>query len=304
MTLPGSAEYFVALFDVLGFGHRLKTHGLPTVATQYQRLTTAVNDHNKHVEDVSGLLRFKESAYHCAGGEILVFQKINCAYASDSLLVWAHALFPEAREKSPNDRARLAVQRDCGWQYLPVPCDSFLNLCCEFVCLGIETGLPLRGAIAMGTCILDKPSGVFLGIPLVQAAELEKAQELIGASFCASFVEQTVPERFKVAFTDHLKPNGAGSFGGYALDWPRHWRQTRGAAARPKVRRLARDAGAARKYYDRTLQFIDASDSVGAQYEADADGDVRSAYPQFAYPEVVCAMRAVRSAGPRPRTRR
>jgi len=290
-----SSEYVVALFDVLGFSNRLKRDGLREIASQYSKLVALADEHNARVDDVFGTIGFKESAYWAAEGEIAIFQKVGCAYASDSLLVWAHAAFPEARNKTVAERAELARDRKLGWQYLPVPCDSFLALCNEFICHGIEIGLPLRGAIGMGDCILDKPSGIYLGLPLVENAELEKAQEWIGASFCKSFLKQTIPERFKRESSEHLKINALGNqhFGGVALDWPLHWRRTRATSETSEIERLANGAGSAAKYYENTLRFIDASHVSPHRQEFEG---IRSVYRQFSYPEVACSAGAVRKA--------
>lgn len=290
-----SLSYVVALFDVLGFSHRMRTSGLATIASQYRKLISAADQHNANVDGIFDLMGFKESAYWTAEGDVTIFQRVNCAYASDSLMVWAHAAFPEAREKRPEECVELAKDRARGWTYLPIPCDSFLNLCSEFICLGMEVGLPLRGAVGMGTCILDKPSGVYLGLPLVENAELEKAQEFIGIGFCPSFLQQTVPGRFKVAFANHLKPDQTASFGGYVLDWPRHWRRTRQGSVRPKIRRLARGATDKLKYYENTLRFVEASDAVRGQHESSLETSIRAVYPQFSYEEVACDLKAVRN---------
>jgi hypothetical protein len=47
--------------------------------------------------------------------------------------------------------------------------------------------LPLRGRMAVGEAILDKTNGVHLGVPLVEVARLERAQEWIGCSVGPSF---------------------------------------------------------------------------------------------------------------------
>jgi len=150
------------------------------------------------------------------------------AYASDSILLWAN-------------RA--------------LPCDDFLDACNDLICHGLEVGLPLRGAVSMGEAVLEAHRNIFLGRPLVDAARLEGGQKFIGASVCKSFVEQAIPKRFLLRFDRHLKSRGTEEWGGFVLDWPRHWLRTRSVDVEEVIRTMNIDAEHA-PYYENTLDLV------------------------------------------------
>ncbi len=47
----------------------------------------------------------------------------------------------------------------------------------------ILEGLPIRMGIAFGDCLIDKPRGRYLGLPIVNAHRVEIAQDWIGGAF-------------------------------------------------------------------------------------------------------------------------
>ncbi|MFH0771441.1 MAG: hypothetical protein V1933_02355 [Candidatus Omnitrophota bacterium] len=290
-----SSEYYLALFDVLGFKRKFNNLGLPKIAAIYELLIEAVNKHNEHIDRVFGILGFSESAYWAAGGEIVIFNKVYGAYSSDTILVWSHSLWPEARDKTADQRNKLAEDPARGWIYKTIPCDVFLNTCNELICHSIEVELPLRGSLSMGTAILDETKRVFLGAPLIESHELERGQEFIGASFCPSITKQTIPARFKLPFTKHLKKGYEDKFGGFVLDWPRHWRNTRGSDAKSKIRNLSKDAQAYSTYYDNTTQLLDLSDQYKNKYETPEEVSIRTVYEAFSSPNLVATVKAVRA---------
>jgi hypothetical protein len=75
---------------------------------------------------------------------------------SDTVLFWSHA--------TPNEA------------------DTLLRTCSILLADALSFGWPLRGGIAAGTCVIDKTARVFVGQPIVDAHELEAAQDWIGAA--------------------------------------------------------------------------------------------------------------------------
>ena len=300
--LPAPARYFLAVFDVLGFKQKFDALGLAEIARRYGRLIDVVDKQNRRIEELfGGSFRLRESAYWVASGELVIVNKVFGAYASDSILIWAHSLWSEGRDKTSAERADLATDPATGWMYRGVPCDVLVEVCNELICHSIEAGLPLRGALAMGDTALDLEHRVFLGAPLIEAATLERGQRMIGASFCPSFMNQTIPGRFRLSFDAHVKEEFRTSFGGATLDWPRHWRKTRQGSPRPHIRRLGRGANDRSIYYDNTLSLCDLSDQWRDMHESPEDVSIQSVYEAFSSPELEASVIPVRSVAPQQR---
>ena len=285
--------YQIALFDILGFEGRLAARGLTSIADAYEVLISDVEARNRHMAKLFGPIGFAEAPYWTSDGDVFIFNKIFGAFASDSILLWAHRTWPDVRDKKQEDLVRLANNPADGWKAHPIPCDNFLDTCNEVMCQGLEVGLPLRGAIAMGEAILDENRRVFLGQPIVDAARMEKAQRFVGASLCSSFTSQTIPKRFTLPFNEHLKDSPPAMWSGLTLDWPRHWRNTRHDDAKERVAALDIQPNYSR-YYTTTLRLIDASNALGTQHESPSDISIRAQYPEFASPELAVHARAVR----------
>ncbi|WP_414442475.1 hypothetical protein [Burkholderia sp. 22PA0106] len=291
-------RFSLCFFDVLGFESRFSTLGLDGMLEKYCELTKIVDDRNERVHQVFGKMGFSESAYWTADRDAFVFFRLHGAYASDSLLVWTHTDFPEARlpfaaNLTPAEREKRASGPSDGWKYHPMPCDGLLDACNELMCRSLEIGLPLRGALALGDAVLDQERGIYLGQPLIDAARMEHSQRLIGVSFTRSFMSQVVPPRYLVPFDIHLKDANSPLFQGNVLDWPRHWRATRKTDAREIVNEL-NSAPSAAIYYDNTLRLIDASDDRAGKFESAEEIRVCDTYPQFSQPELALRARAVR----------
>lgn len=286
-------EYAVAFFDILGFKRKFEALGLAEIEKRYFSLIATVDRFNANTASIFGDLNFRESAYWTADGDVFVLNRIAGAYASDSIVVWAPSVWPEAREKTGEERAELAKDPAKGWVYATIPCDNLLNACNELICHSIEIGLPFRGALSMGPAILDERRSVFLGAPLIEAATLERGQMMVGASFCPSFVQQIIPGRFVLPF-DALRSGFKSGFRGAVLDWPRHWRRTRSLDIRQVMDELGRDAGAASRYYENTLALIDLSERARDQHESPEDLSIRATYPAYANPQLAADFRAVR----------
>jgi len=212
----------VCLLDVLGFESLLNDLGLAAMEGKYRELVAWVR------EQKGGLDIVPTPDGHVAVGWL----EIGNAYFSDSLLFWT--------------------------QYSKMALPSFTHAIAEAICFGLEAGLPLRGAIAVGEATLDSASGVFLGKPLVEVARTEKAQKWIGASFGPSFSEPRFNNGFhlhtilpyKSQYKDLTSPFATG----ITVDWPRRWRETRKSDPRIILRKLDRDPTFS-EYYTKSEGF-------------------------------------------------
>lgn len=286
--------YIVALFDILGFEQRFRERGLQGMYRAYSSLIEDIDARNEHMARLFGDMEFSEAPYWTAEGDVFVFNRIHGAYASDSMLLWTDRTWEEARVMSTRQLAAISLDRASSWLAYPVPVDRFLDACKELTCRAIEVGLPLRGAIAVGPAVLDETRRIFLGQPLIDVARMEKAQRFVGASLCRSLtgLPFPIPRRYVVDFHEHLKADRSQSeWGGYVLDWPRHWRRTRNTDVRQYISAMNTDPAYA-TYYEVTLRFIDASASMAALHEAEDEGSVRSQYPEFSRENTALALRA------------
>jgi hypothetical protein len=212
----------VCLLDVLGFESLLKTLGLAGIQAKYSKLIDYVK------EQKGGLDIVPTPDGHVAVGWLA----IGNAYFSDSLLFWT--------------------------RYSGMALPSFTHCVAEAICFGLETELPLRGAIAVGEAILDEGSGVFLGTPLVEIARTERTQQWIGVSFGPSFAKPGFNEGFHLhtilPYKGHYKDRTSEYATGMTVDWPRRWRESRKSDPRRTLRSLNRDPRFS-AYYDCTERF-------------------------------------------------
>jgi hypothetical protein len=220
-------EQVVCLMDVLGFENILKHYGLGLLRQRYATLMEYVKDKNGPGIDIVSV------DGHAAVGMLV----IGSSYFSDSVLFWAH--------------------------YNQLMMRTFTSLIADAVCFGIEVGLPLRGAMAVGDLILDNESGTFLGEPLVEVARAEKEQNWIGVSFGPSFLNPPRNEGFDLttmlSYKSHYKSVLSPVATGMVVDWPRKWRESRKTDVRPEIRSLDWNP-AFTDYYATTLGFVDFSE--------------------------------------------
>lgn len=213
----------VCLLDVLGFESLLKTHGLSGIQAKYTKLIDYVKEQKGGIDIVP------TSDGHVAVGWLV----IGNAYFSDSLLFWT--------------------------RYSKMALPSFTHCIAEAICFGIESELPLRGAIAVGEVILDPDNGIFLGDPLVEVARTERTQQWIGASFGPSFAKPAYNDGFHLhtimPYKSHYKDRASEFATGMTVDWPRRWREGRKTDPRPVLKILDRDP-ALSAYYSRTEAFV------------------------------------------------
>lgn len=285
--------YFVGLFDVLGFEARFAQLGLEGMHALYEVLIGDVNALNAHGKELKRFQNIDDEAIWTADGDAFVFNRVNGIYVSDSIVLWAHALFPEARTLSEAERISKAADPGDGWMYHLIPCDRFLDACNHLLCHSLAIGLPLRGAVALGPAIIDEQRMIFLGKPMVDVARAEKGQKIIGAAFTHSFLTQVIPDRFSIPFDGHIKAGSESVLSEYILDWARYWRGTRTQDIRGVVGALNHDAKFA-AYYENTLRLIDASEARAPREDSLKDWSIRATYPQFSSPELKLKVRPVR----------
>lgn len=291
-------RFFVCFFDVLGFESRFAAWGLAGMLEKYTQLIRIVDQRNEATERWFGPINFSEGAYWTSEPDVFISAKLYGAYASDSIVLFAHADFPENRyplalNSTPEERQLKAQHAATGWMYQTVPCDNFLDLCNEVICHSIEIGLPVRGALSMGEAVLHLDRGIFLGQPLIDTARLEHTQLCIGASFAGPFMSQIIPKRYQLSFMRHFRQDVPQIFSGVTLDWPRQWRRTRQANLIDVVQRLDVDPRFG-KYYKTTEEVVIASQAIAHLFESPEESDIRKVYPQFSSPLVQLLVRPFR----------
>ena len=305
-------RYVCCLLDVLGFEKQLDTLGLDGLLEKYIQLINVVARHNTkstlHVAlaNLPGNDNDQDKAIwtvHTDGQPaIFILNRIFASYASDSIFIFSYADFPEARYPAAQGLSReemilRSTDPGTGWQFHAIPCDNFLNVCCDVICHSLEIGLPLRGAISMGEAVLNPEYGIFIGRPLVEAARLEKEQAIIGAAISTSFVSQTIPRRYLIEQSDHFKTDPPQTFSGNMLDWPRYWRATRQNDCTEVVNAMNSDPNFA-KYYRNTNATILKSNEAKHLYQGREHENIINVYPQFsAGPDVVKARSIIVRAG-------
>lgn len=118
--------------------------------------------------------------------------------------------------------------------------------------------LPLRGSIGVGPAILDKSNGTYLGLPLVDAARLEKRQRWLGVSFCDSFLRppyNVIYPDSVIPYSEHFKEEADRRKPCLVLDWPRSWRDQKLGDIEAVISELNKDRDH-EAYYANTLKFV------------------------------------------------
>ena len=229
MTAHTKGTYAVAVFDVLGWGDRLRSGGLDRLSAAYDRLLTIVNQ------------RRDGAMLNCAvptGGEgraaAFGYLDIQQDYYSDTIILW------------------------CPYNHFCF--GPFMGICLKFFCEVLRLHLPMRGGIAAGEAIMEKGSlaHYYLGQPVDEAARVEKAQDWVGVSFGPSFNTSPYNSYFEpdqvLVFLRHRKPGYSQWIPGAVLDWPRYWEKNYRDPPEKHIWRMNRDPKSSR-YYERTIEF-------------------------------------------------
>lgn len=102
--------------------------------------------------------------------------------------------------------------------------EGFLRYSAVLQARALMAGLPLRGAIAFGECVVVPSRGVFVGPPLVDAYLLSEAQDWIGVALhdsCLRFLDPVQAPETGVALRSPIPTKGQPDQDGWTLDWPR-----------------------------------------------------------------------------------
>ena len=220
----------LAMLDVLGFEAIFRRHGLVSMHDLYGRLVEFIQ------KQTGGLTIVPVPNADGTVSPAVGWLSIEQAYFSDSVLFWA--------------------------KYNPLHLSAFSSLIAEAICTSIELGLPVRGALSIGHAILDKPAGVYLGLPIIEAARAEASQKWIGASFAPSLCEPPYSQGMMLntvlPYKSHIKPGCERYIPGMVVDWPRLWRQSRSVDIKAAIDALDTDPAYA-AYYETTRRFVDFS---------------------------------------------
>ncbi|MBN1778022.1 MAG: hypothetical protein JW811_07860 [Clostridiales bacterium] len=142
----------VAYFDVLGFTDMIKTEPLANVVERYQRMIEYTNNYMVAVDEISKkIIRLPKSC------DRYIF--------SDSIL--------------------LVANKDTNESFV-----DLISYAWRFLQIAMVSEFPLRGAITYGDVLIDPQKGLYLGKPIVEAVELEKEQDWMGAIVADSTAQQ------------------------------------------------------------------------------------------------------------------
>lgn len=225
--------YFVALFDVLGFSNLVNTVGSKGVIDIYQKLInlTLLDKNYKSYERI----RVAKNKYVMG----TINAPIKYTYFSDTIIFYL---------KVPPFKF-----------YMVSP---FAAKCADLICEALLLGIPLRGSINFGEGIMHKPTNTFLGKGLTEAAQLEKEQKWVGASFCNSFIineiREDINEKLIVpSYCNHLKKGVDSATPYLTLDWIARWQSKGNPDLETTLRNLMSNAPNKNKeYYQNTIDFI------------------------------------------------
>jgi hypothetical protein len=169
---------------------------------------------------------------------------------------------------------RQSGSKGLPWEGMEEVVAPFLSRCSSVLCEALKLGVPLRGAITAGQLILHKKTNTFLGLELVEAARLEKAQDWLGVALGASVRSEQLripfDPRLIRLYQPPLKTGTEELFSGLVLDWPQRWHELHGSTVADAVEAL-RTPGFD-MYYDNAKMFIE-------QSEADPEWFLRAAPP-------------------------
>ncbi|MBI4392573.1 MAG: hypothetical protein HY556_02085 [Euryarchaeota archaeon] len=218
----------IAMMDILGFGNSFRRHGPTRMAHLYKRLIALTDEQAEGGLVIKPVPNGKGSFNPAIGW----FHPQHTQF-SDTILFWV------------------------PWN--PISLSCLTELCAEAVCSALEIGLALRGAITIGLAEMDNEERLYLGEPLIEAAETEKAQEWIGISFGPSIAKTPYNRGLYLdgltAYKSHVKPGKEAAVPGLVVDWPRRWRDSRKENVGDLLRRLDDDPLFS-TYYNRTLDFL------------------------------------------------
>ncbi|MGO9985404.1 MAG: hypothetical protein ACLPIX_14510 [Rhodomicrobium sp.] len=199
----------LGFFDVLGFSKRVENEGAEETAKLYNRLIeTTVK---KEAERGLGAVLMDGKRYMA-----LFNLDVQHAYFSDTIFMWV-----------PLEQVFV---------------DAFVSHCATFVCEALAMDVPIRGAISLGEAVMDRASGTYIAMPIVESASCEKIQEWLGVVFANSatwppFMAEVHPNQL-IEYDVPVKAGKEADLPPVALDWPRRWEELHGYPASKKIEEL------------------------------------------------------------------
>jgi hypothetical protein len=180
------ANRLIGIFDILGFSQLLDSIGVDGVTSRVKSI----------MEKLDSDFRWEARA--------ITF--------SDTVFIYSARTFRDARHL--HEIGRVHEERSA---------QGFLGYCASLVAESIQIGLPLRGGIAWGQCVIMPRRGAFIGEPIVAAYQTEQAQDWAGLAVHESALFlldrsqslHSLPVKYPVPW----KPQRSGAE--WTLDWPR-----------------------------------------------------------------------------------
>lgn len=165
----------MGVFDVLGFKNFVAAHSLDEVIEAYEGLVAAAAE----------LAQFRVVKVSAGkpGSVRVDTEHVLHAIGSDTLFLW------QAGARGED------VQ-------------NFFDFAAYLVAASVQLGLPLRGGIAFGECVMDREKMHFLGQPIIDAHLVETTQEWAGVALHDSCFESPLGKKLgKIAdFVEYAVP--------------------------------------------------------------------------------------------------
>lgn len=223
-------NYFVALFDVLGFSALVAEKGSQTLLARYQELIdkAVLNTNYTGV----GRVWIGKNQYGLGS----FYAPVSYAYFSDTIMLWTTNRFTYVA--------------------------PFLAKCADLICEALKIGMPLRGSISYGSAVMNKTTNTFIGRSIVEANAIEKGQRWVGATLGIGFMLNSVREALSETlvvplYCQHFKPEMPLTFPYLTLDWVNRWKARKNPDLVSVLNTLKEKAPDKNKvYYDNTLDFI------------------------------------------------
>jgi hypothetical protein len=157
---------YFGFFDILGYKDLILNNKLDTIVEIY----------NKSLSDLAEKAILIEGKHDYA--RVHDQQPVKCLAFSDTIILYQDSslYIPKIKIKG---HSLLEIQR----------LKIFIETVCYLLRLSFERGIPIRGAVSYGRYYATE-KGCFLGKPIVEAYNMEKAQNWSGAVICSSIQEK------------------------------------------------------------------------------------------------------------------
>jgi hypothetical protein len=157
---------YFGFFDILGYKDLIINNELDTIVEIY----------NKSLSDLAEKAVLIEGKHDYA--RVHDQQPVKCLAFSDTIILYQDSslYIPKIKIKG---HSLLEIQS----------LKIFVETVCYLLRLSFERGIPIRGAVSYGRYYATE-KGCFLGRPIVEAYNMEKAQNWAGAVICSSIQEK------------------------------------------------------------------------------------------------------------------